>query len=283
MAQSLVNRVIARQTWLEGVGDVLQNAVNNVIQQGNGVARRVTDALNGTWFGHPLHPALSDLPIGFWTAAMVLDVAGVEQGADILVGAGVAGATGTALAGLADWKDTYGTERSVGLAHGLLNAAALLLYCSSLGLRLSGKRGSGVAVSAIGYATTLLSSYLGGDLVFDKGTNVNHIAWQAPPEEYVPVVAVSTLEEGHPVRAMAGDMPVMVVKRNDRIFALPATCTHAGGPLDEGTLEGDAIICPWHGSCFSLLDGSILRGPATRPEIALDVRVRDGQVEVKKR
>jgi nitrite reductase/ring-hydroxylating ferredoxin subunit/uncharacterized membrane protein len=281
MAQSLVDRIIAQQKWLEGAGDVLQTAINKAVQQGNGVARRITDALNGTWFGHPLHPALSDLPIGLWSGALLLDLSGVQQGADILVGMGIAGATATALAGLTDWKDTYGLERSVGLAHGLLNTAALLMYGASLGLRLSGKRGRGVALSTLGYATTLVSSYLGGDMVFGKGTAVNHAAWQAQPEDYTSVMAESALEENRPIRAMAGDTPILLVKRDGQIFAMADTCTHAGGPLSEGTLEGDSIVCPWHGSRFCIRDGRVQGGPATMPEVSYAVRVRNGQIEVK--
>jgi nitrite reductase/ring-hydroxylating ferredoxin subunit/uncharacterized membrane protein len=281
MAQSLVDRMLARQTWLESLGDVLQTAINQVIQQGGGTARQVADALNGTWFGHPLHPALSDFPIGSWTAAMLLDTVGVEQGADILVGTGIAGATAAALAGLADWKDTYGMERRVGLAHALLNSAALMMYSSSLGLRLSGRRGAGVALSTLGYAVALVSSYLGGDMVFGKGTGVNHTAWQVQPEDYVAAIAESALAENAPTRAMAGDTPVLLVKRDGHIYAIGETCTHAGGPLAEGTLEGDVIVCPWHGSRFCLRDGSVQGGPATMGEASYNVRVRDGQIEVR--
>jgi nitrite reductase/ring-hydroxylating ferredoxin subunit len=69
------------------------------------------------------------------------------------------------------------------------------------------------------------------------------------------------------------------MKRGDEVFALDATCTHAGGPLDEGTVEGDVIVCPWHGSRFCLRSGAVLSGPATVPARNLRVRIKGGMVE----
>jgi nitrite reductase/ring-hydroxylating ferredoxin subunit len=76
---------------------------------------------------------------------------------------------------------------------------------------------------------------------------------------------------------------VVLVKQGDTIFALRDTCTHLGGPLSEGKLEGDSIRCPWHGSRFCLTDGRVLDGPAVFPERVFDVRVREGQIEIRAR
>ena len=75
----------------------------------------------------------------------------------------------------------------------------------------------------------------------------------------------------------------MLVRRRDSIFALRDTCSHLGGPLSEGRLEGNGIVCPWHGSKFCLEDGKVLNGPAVFPERCFDVRVRDGKIEVRAR
>jgi nitrite reductase/ring-hydroxylating ferredoxin subunit len=91
------------------------------------------------------------------------------------------------------------------------------------------------------------------------------------------------LKERNPVRVMAGDVAVLLVKIGDTINAISNTCTHLGGPLNEGQLEGDSIRCPWHGSRFCLADGSVLEGPATFPEREFDVRVRAGRIEVRAR
>jgi nitrite reductase/ring-hydroxylating ferredoxin subunit len=154
---------------------------------------------------------------------------------------------------------------------------------ASLVMRRTGGRKQGVALSTAAYAIASLSGFLGGELSYSKGVGVNHEAWDTPPEEFTPTIGVDKLEDEKPVRAEAGDISVVLVKRGETIYALDATCTHAGGPLDEGTVEGDAIICPWHGSKFCLADGSVLRSPATEPAISLETRVRDGTIEVRRR
>jgi nitrite reductase/ring-hydroxylating ferredoxin subunit len=74
---------------------------------------------------------------------------------------------------------------------------------------------------------------------------------------------------------------VLLVKKGVKIFALAETCSHAGGPLSEGKIEGDTVVCPWHGSRFCLRDGNVIDGPATYPQPALDVQVREGQILVR--
>jgi nitrite reductase/ring-hydroxylating ferredoxin subunit len=71
-----------------------------------------------------------------------------------------------------------------------------------------------------------------------------------------------------------------VVRRGDVVFALKETCSHAGGPLSEGRLEGDTIQCPWHYSVFRLSDGAVRHGPATSRQVAYRARINAGQVEV---
>ncbi len=83
------------------------------------------------------------------------------------------------------------------------------------------------------------------------------------------------------MKVTADGVAIVLVKQGDSIFALRETCTHLGGPLSEGKVEGDGIRCPWHGSRFCLKDGRVLDGPAVFPERTFDVRVRDGQIEVR--
>jgi nitrite reductase/ring-hydroxylating ferredoxin subunit len=63
--------------------------------------------------------------------------------------------------------------------------------------------------------------------------------------------------------------------------ALAETCSHLGGPLAEGQLEGNSVRCPWHGSRFALKDGSVLDGPATHPQPCFETRIRNGQIEIR--
>src|SRR5215468_10549073 len=93
---------------------------------------------------------------------------GVARGADITMALGILGATGAAITGVTDWSDLDGTDRRVGLMHGLLNSGILLTNIGSLVLRLSGRRRAGIALSTVGYLASLFSAYLGGGLSFSK-------------------------------------------------------------------------------------------------------------------
>jgi nitrite reductase/ring-hydroxylating ferredoxin subunit len=80
----------------------------------------------------------------------------------------------------------------------------------------------------------------------------------------------------------AGEIQVLLVRRNNEIFAIAHTCSHLGGPLSEGDLlDNNSVRCPWHGSVFSLKDGSVLEGPATEPQPKFEVRINNGQIEVR--
>jgi nitrite reductase/ring-hydroxylating ferredoxin subunit/uncharacterized membrane protein len=287
MAHVFMEDLVDQQQWLEPTSHVIQQAIDKVIPR-EGPARPIKDFLHGTWFGHPFHPALTDLPLGAWSASFLMDIfslsrdGAMRRGADFTLNLGLVGAVASALPGLADWQETYGRERRIGLLHGLLNASAFTLYTTSSLLRRRKRRGAAVFFSTLGYGTVLLASYFGGELVFGQGTGVNHAAWLQAPEDFTPVMDESALKPEQPTRVMVGETPVMLVKQNGNIYALTAVCTHAGGPLDEGALENDIIVCPWHGSRFCLKDGSVEGGPATLAERPFDVRVRNGKIELRR-
>ena len=247
--------------------------------------RPVRNFLSGTYLGHPLHPPLTDLPIGAWAMSGLMDTLGGGEGAasasDLLIAAGIITAVPTALAGLNDWSDTYGGATRVGLVHAAANTTASILYTSSLAARRAGRRRLGRALGKTGLAAVLLGGYLGGHLTFAKGVNVNHTAFEHGPRNWTPVLNDVELVEGAQRRVFAGDVPVVVCREAGQIYALAATCTHAGGPLDEGKVSDGCIVCPWHGSTFRLSDGRIGRGPASAAQPSYATRVRDGQIEVR--
>lgn len=290
--------VVERQLWLDTVGDRLQRWIGATFEAAGPVGLKIRNALHGTWLGHPLHPVLTDVPLGAWTAALVLDTLdarergdwwwrrrGFGHGADAAVAIGLAGAAGAAVTGLNDWQHTSGGPRRAGLAHGLLNTAATVLYGASLVARARGARSAGRSLSLAGYAVVIAAAYLGGDLVYRRRIGVDHApsvddGWKAP-REWTDVAAESKLADGRPHRVEVAGEPVMLVRRAGRICALADTCSHLGGPLSEGTLDGDTVVCPWHGSRFSLEDGRVIDGPATYTQPSLEARARDGRVEVR--
>lgn len=245
--------------------------------------RAVRNALSGTPIGHPLHPVLSDIPIGAWTMSAVLDAGGpvFEPAAELLIGVGIVAALPTAAAGWNDWSDLSAGEQRVGLVHAGANLAALTLFATSLALRRTGHRTAGRRVGLVASAGLLGGGYLGGHLAFARGVGVNNTAFEEPSTNWQPVLPDSDLAAGQLVKAQAGDFSVLLCRTGRSISALADRCTHDGGPLHEGKLDGDCVICPWHGSEFRLADGSVVRGPATVAQPRYETRVRKGQIEVR--
>lgn len=280
-------RTIVESDLLDSMARPLQTWLRTAFSSPEG--KRTKDLLNGTWLGHPLHPAITDLPIGAWATASILDLLSAttgrdfDRGAQAAVGIGILGAVGAAATGFADWADaTSRGQRRVGLMHAALNTAALGLQVASWFNRRSGGE-SGPTLSALGFLTASVAGYLGGDLAFRQGTQVSRNAWSEGPREFTPAMAESELSPEQPVRAEVNGSAVMVVKHQNEIFALDDVCGHAGCPLSKGHLQGDAIVCPCHGSTFRLRDGEVLHGPAVYNQPVFDVRVEEGQVEVRRR
>src|SRR6185436_6755971 len=106
------------------------------------------EALQGRWLGHALHPLLTDLPLGLWTATNVLDlwpVPGSQQSAQRLLALGLASAPPVVVTGWAEWRNAETREQRVGLVHAVLNAFGLVLYGLSLISRRRNRHGWGVA------------------------------------------------------------------------------------------------------------------------------------------
>ena len=204
-----------------------------------------------------------------------------EPAADLLVAAGVATALPTAAAGLNDWSDTYGPVTRVGLVHATVNTGALSLYLASLAARACSRRRLGKALALAGFGTLLVGSYLGGHLSFVDGVNVNRTAYEERPAGWTPVIPEGGLAEGEHRKVDAGGEQVLLYLTGGQVYALSSTCSHMGGPLDEGTFADGCVTCPWHGSIFRLTDGSIVRGRASTPEPHYETRVQDGRIEVR--
>ena len=289
MLSHTISRFIDRQRWLDPLADVLQK-VTTAVYRGR-LGRSVKSLFNGTWLGHPLHPVLTDIPLGAWTLAIIFDLIYLfgqrspmaRSGAEILIAVGIVAALGAAVTGYTDWGDTVDRERRIGLSHGLLNLIATLLYVISLVLRLTSPgQGIGIMLSWIGYALLITAAYLGGELVFNIGTGVNHHAWQPPPTDWTPAMRASDLVDGKPEMAECNGTPVYLLKRGNVINAISNTCSHAGGPLHEGTIEDNIVVCPWHASRFDLRTGAVRGGPATVSQVRYDARITEGRVEVRR-
>jgi nitrite reductase/ring-hydroxylating ferredoxin subunit len=246
----------------------------------------VKDVLSGTFLGHPLHPLLTDLPIGSWTSALMLDWVGgpdSRTGARRLIAAGILAAIPTAAAGSSDWADTEvssPTVRRTGIVHAAANVTALGFFTASYLARRRGRGGRALALTGAGALAA--GGHLGGHLSFAEGVGVNQTAFEDGPGDWTPTLTEHELAAGRPVCARAGDVNVLIVRDGDGIHALDDRCTHRGGPLHEGEVADGCVTCPWHGSRFRLTDGSVERGPASSPQPLYETRVSDGRVEVRR-
>ena len=282
----LVDR-LGRNDALGTLGDAVQPAVREWLEGRGPLKTPVNDFLHGTWLGHALHPVVTDIPVGAFSVTAAADAValfGVDASAaaDFALAVGLLGSLGALVTGFAEWSDTKDEPKNLGVAHGLANSAAFVLYLASFGLRRAKHRGAAIGFSMTAYALSAMAAYLGGELSFGLGIGMKHTAPAIePPADYVAVIDEAALEERRPVRVDLNGIPVMLVRSNGTIHALSAVCTHRGAPLETGSLEDECIRCPWHGSLFSLADGSVVEGPASAPEPRFDVRVVEGAIQVR--
>lgn len=242
----------------------------------------------GRWIGHPIHPALSDLPIGLWTGVMLLDVIDRDpaprhglDAAGMLSAAGILAAGATALTGLSDWTVSNDEDRRVGLFHGILNTVALGLQGASLGARTAGRRSTAHALGAASLTVTAAAGYLGGHLVFTKGVMVNRVAWAVGPRRWTRALQEADLPDDSPTAVEAEGRQVMLYRHDGSLYAIDNICSHAGGLLSRGTIADLIVTCPLHGARFALADGCVGRGPASQPQPVLPTRIRNGWIEVR--
>jgi nitrite reductase/ring-hydroxylating ferredoxin subunit/uncharacterized membrane protein len=274
---------LEKVTTLDALSRPIQKTIGRLVPQGT----PLKDLLSGTWLGHPLHPMLTDVVIGAWTSAWFLDLLPTKRtddASDALVGVGILAALPTAAAGLSDWSELGDGERRVGAFHALGNVTALSLYVLSYANRRRGHRRSGWILAMLGSGAATFSGLLGGHLSFARGVGVNQTAFDRAPARWTPVMQESDLRPGRLTGANAGSVAVVLYRNDGEIYALTDRCSHRGCPLRSGVVDEDLnVVCSCHGSTFHLVDGRIVRGPATAHQPSFEVRVADGTVEVRRR
>ncbi len=274
--------------WIDRVAVPLQKAVEHTYRSLGDTGTKVEEFLHGKFLGHPLHPVTVHLPIGAWVLAAILDPWGgsvaARAAADAAVGFGVFGAIVASITGATDFYP-YGdaSVRRIGGLHAILNWLAIALYALSMICRVDDARDLARVLSYLGFAAVSASGYLGGLLVYEKRIGVNHASLvedETAPEEWTKVAKLSELPEGLPFRTSVGDIPLVLVRRGDRVDALANACSHQGGPLGEGHVANGCIECPWHGTRFSLETGEAVSGVGVFPQPKYPVRIENGDVQV---
>ncbi len=261
------------------------SALDGLVAAGQRAARLIRpgwlrNGLNGVWLGHPLHPALVQVPAGAWLSASILDLTGGdEKAARRLVAAGLVAAVPAAAAGTADWSEQHEQQMRVGVVHAAGNTLAMALYGASLASR---RPALSRALRLSGLAAASAAGLAGGHISFRLAGGANHA--EAVPHLIRPgwhhVLTSEELPDDWPTRRMLGEVPIVLVRLRGKVHALADRCSHMSGSLAEGDLADGCLTCPWHGSTFRVADGSVARGPATAPQPAFQAREVGGAIQV---
>jgi nitrite reductase/ring-hydroxylating ferredoxin subunit/uncharacterized membrane protein len=268
-----VNRAVdAQQSWSRPFGDFNHRWLGALFHP----IRPIQNFLNGTWLGHPIHAVVTDVAVGALTVSIITDLIGQPLVADVSMLLGVLAMIASAVTGAADFAEVDGNARYRATVHLTIMVVTLVLYVVSLVIR-NGQpadRLFPIVLAVIAYLLLSLGAAIGGDLVYLIGTHVNRNAWRGAGAKWIRVDlgGLPDIPEGGPTKVKVGINDLAVIRNGDQILAVHAVCAHAGGPLPEGTIVGDSIECPWHGSRFRMADGHVTRGPSMYDQPAYDVR-----------
>ncbi len=279
MAHLLARLVALNDRWARPFGDFNHRWLSALF----GPIRPIKDLLNGRWLGHPLHAALTDIPIGLLLAAVILDLLDQRAAADIAIVATVVSMVLAALPGFADYTDTDGTARTRATTHATLMTVALVVLLVSLFVRAGDPADRTVAVVlglvALGLVTA--GAFVGGDVVYVFGNMVSRHAFRGAGTKWIrldlgAIASLDDLADATPTKVKAGINDLVLVRLGDTVHALHATCAHAGGPLDKGTVVDGCLQCPWHGARYRLADGHVVRGPSLYDQPAYEIQAVEG-------
>ncbi|MEU3452603.1 DUF2231 domain-containing protein [Micromonospora sp. NPDC006766] len=268
---------------LDRIGDRLQRIVQGTLR-----TQRVRDLLHGVWLGHPLHPAMVQVPVGAWMSAAVLDLMpGQRRAATTLIGIGTVSALPAAVAGLNDWAALSRDQRRVGLVHAAANSVALACYAGSLVARRNGRHGLGKALAYLGLSAASGGAYLGGHLAYSQGAQVSQSISELHrmSEGWHSLGDMATLPQRQLITCEIDEVSVILYRHGDDVTVMLERCPHQSGPLGQGQVQEvdghDCVVCPWHGSTFRLNGGEVVHGPAANDQVLLPTRVVNGRLEAR--
>ena len=141
--------------------------------------------LRGDWLGHAVHPLLTDVVIGTWISATLLDLFGGDESsvpAQRLIGTGLLAAGPTAWTGWAEWSAAGSRDKRVGLVHAVTNGLAIGVYAASWFARRRGRHATGIRLALTGAAVAGAGAYLGGHLAAARKVGTHHAAYEEAPQ-----------------------------------------------------------------------------------------------------
>ena len=286
MARFLARLVSINDGWAKPFGDFNERWTRALFS----AIKPIRDLLQGRWLGHPLHAAITDIPIGLLLGSVALDLIGQPTAADITLVGTILFMVAAAVSGLADYSETDGLARTRATLHGTLMTVALVVLIVSALLRAGAPsdRTVPIALSIIGFLIVTAGAFVGGDVVYVAGNMVSRHAFRGAGTKWVrldtgTVVDLAQLPEATPTKMRAGINDLVVVRVGDTVHAMHDVCAHAGGPLHEGRVVDGCVECPWHASRFRLTDGLAKQGPTVYDQPAYEIRTAEaGGYEVRR-
>lgn len=158
-------------------------AIEPTIRAAFGTGKRAS-VLRGEWLGHAIHPVLTDVVIGTWSSATLLDLfggRGSSAAAQKLVGTGLLAVGPTAWTGWAEWSAAGTRAKRVGLVHAVTNAVAISAYAASWVARRKGAHSTGVGLGLAGMTVSGVGAYLGGHLAEARKVGSHDPAYDNTP------------------------------------------------------------------------------------------------------
>ncbi|MFG3702560.1 Rieske 2Fe-2S domain-containing protein [Micromonospora sp. NPDC047620] len=274
---------IEQASALDRIGDRLQWAVQATLRP-----RRVRDLLHGVWLGHPLHPAMVQVPVGAWLSTAVLDLMpGQRRAATTLCVVGTVSALPAAIAGLNDWAALARDQRRIGLVHAASNSVGLLFYAGSVAARMTGRHNLGRTLGFFGLSAASMGAYIGGHLAYKQGAQVNQSISELHrmSDGWHSIADMSALPQRKLITREIDDVSVILYRHGDDVTVMLERCPHQSGPLGKGEvqeIDGHAcVVCPWHGSTFRLNGGEVVHGPSGNDQQVLPTRIVNGMLETR--
>ncbi|MBQ1076108.1 Rieske 2Fe-2S domain-containing protein [Micromonospora sp. C31] len=274
---------IEQASGLDRIGDRLQRAVQATLRP-----QRVRDLLHGVWLGHPLHPAMVQVPVGAWISTAVLDLMpGQRRAATTLCVVGTVSALPAAVAGLNDWAALARDQRRVGLVHAASNSVGLAFYAGSVAARMTGRHNLGRTLGYLGLSAASMGAYIGGHLAYKQGAQVNQSISELHrmSDGWHSLADMAALPQRQLITREVDDVSVILYRHGDEVTVMLERCPHQSGPLGEGEvqeIDGHAcVVCPWHGSAFRLNGGEVVHGPSGNDQQVLPTRIVDGVLETR--
>lgn len=249
--------------------------------------------------GHPIHPILVCFPIAFYTATLVFDILALASDTSFLHTAfymnlaAIGTAVLAAIPGLIDYLKTVPPNSSAkkrGAKHGLTNVTVLVIFLIAFIYRLQVEIPNVVLLiimESVGFVLLLLAGWMGGTLVYRNqiGVDIRYAGAGKWKEQYIDAT------DGEIEVAQLGELDVnqmkllnisgrrIVIGRTESGYAAFSDhCTHRGGSLAGGSMICGTVQCPWHGSQFSVTDGTVKAGPAKMPVSIYPLREKNGKL-----